>query len=126
MEERDKIVYSKCADTLDSIGVEAKRISLSNLKKATEKITAMCETEKLYLATERNGDDEEDKFEEVDGYFNEIKKSASLILKLPLNKDIIRQYGIKLCSYARQKATIIRDTHLKDKEIFDDWLDRMI
>lgn len=126
MGDRDKTVYAKCSYILDELGMEAKAINLSNLKEETEKITAICETWQQYLASERFGEDDEDKFTDLDDYFNEIKRSASLILTLPKDKEIIRQYGIKLCSYARQKADIILDTKYVEDKPADDWLDRMI
>lgn len=126
MGDREKVVYANCADRLDDIGREAKRITLSNLKSENDKITAMCETSFQYLATERSGDEDEGKFEDVEGYFGEIKRSATLSLQLPKENEITRQYANKLCSYARDKATLIRETYLVDTRREDDWLDRMI
>lgn len=126
MEEREKVVYANCADRLDDIAREAKRITLSNLKSENDKITAMCETSLQYLATERSGEEDEGKFEDVEGYFSEIKRSATLSLQLPKENEITRQYANKLRSYARDKATLIRETYLVDTRREDDWLDRMI
>lgn len=126
MREREKIVYANCSDRLDDIAREAKRITLTNLKSETEKITAMCETGLQYLDTERSCEDDEGKFEDIEGYFEEIKRSANLSLQLPKENDITRQYANKLRTYAREKATILRETYLVDNRSVDDWLDRMI
>lgn len=123
---RDKTVYANCSNVLAELAMEAKAINLSNLNVEAEKIIAICETWKQYLATERISEDDEEKFNDLEEYFTEIKRSASLILTLPKDKETIRQYGIKLCSYARQKATIILDTKFIEKSSSDDWLDRMI
>lgn len=123
---RDNTVYANCSNVLSELAMEAKSINLSNLNVEAEKIIAICETWKQYLATERVSEDDEEKFNDLDEYFNEIKRSALVILTLPKEKEIIRQYGIKLCSYARQKADIILDTKFQEKSSSDDWLDRMI
>lgn len=123
---RDNTVYANCSNVLSELAMEAKSINLSNLNVEAEKIIAICETWKQYLATERVSEDDEEKFNDLDEYFNEIKRSALVILTLPKEKKIIRQYGIKLCSYARQKADIILDTKFQEKSASDDWLDRMI
>lgn len=123
---RDNTVYANCSNVLSELAMEAKSINLSNLNVEAEKIIAICETLKQYLATERVSEDDEEKFNDLDEYFNEIKRSALVILTLPKEKEIIRQYGIKLCSYARQKADIILDTKFQEKSSSDDWLDRMI
>lgn len=123
---RDNTVYANCSNVLSELAMEAKSINLSNLNVEAEKIIAICETWKQYLATERVSEDDEEKFNDLDEYFNEINRSALVILTLPKEKEIIRQYGIKLCSYARQKADIILDTKFQEKSSSDDWLDRMI
>ena len=123
---RDNTVYANCSNVLSELAMEAKSINLSNLNIEAEKIIAICETWKQYLATEMVSEDDEEKFNDLDEYFNEIKRSALLILTLPKEKETIRQYGIKLCSYARQKSDIILDTKFQEKSSSDDWLDRMI
>ena len=124
MEDREKVVYAKCADYLDVIARVAKCIYFDNFKQASEILLSTIETVKHYLATERisQEDVESEKYSDAENIFNEIGESVKTISSYPnKSRSLIRQFGIKLNGYAREKATVMRDEKLVDTKDEDDW-----